>query len=119
VLSFHTDLPTRSCPLGVARIEVSTVAVAAGAGRIQRQRVVVIDPADVAEGSPLSASSPSGPGAVIVRAQHPQGAVVDYLVRLPDGATDGFVTVTDPTGRTASVAFGPDRAHDVAHGGVR
>ncbi|MCY1054689.1 hypothetical protein [Nannocystis sp. SCPEA4] len=109
VLTFRTDLPLRTCPLGQAKIAVAQFSTMPGAPQVRT--VVLETTADrVPVGPPfavLAAPTPEELGAmpeVSRGAPDSQGRAV-YSVRLPGSVARGAVTVTDPLGRAVELTF--------------
>jgi hypothetical protein len=111
VLTFRTDLPAAQSPLGRATIAVSAIATVNGG--VKRHTLLSVDSAEVSEGPPL-ALLPAG-SAELTGMPHVARGAADadgravYTVRLPavlpDGASGGAISVTDPVGRTVEVPW--------------
>jgi len=109
VLSFRTDLPIRTCPLGQAKIAVAQLSTTPGAPQV---RTVVLDTTAerVAVAAPFTVIAAPTPEQLAAMPEVSRGAPdgqgrVVYSVRLAGAVVRGAVTVTDPLGRAVELTF--------------
>lgn len=109
VFRLHADLPIRQTPLGEARLEVFSATIDPLNGRVQRTRLFVAPPHQIAEGPPLTVLPSPTPEELAAMPEVRRGppdanGMVAYTVRVrAEAIPQGIVLVRahDPLGRVA------------------
>ena len=98
LLQFTTNLPVRSSPAGTATLLVYAHRI--GAGHTQREKIIEVEAASVAERALPATGTPA-----IARGAPNAAGVCVYSARLATDVNSGAITVTDPLGRANEHTF--------------